>query len=141
MRNVLAIAILTIFAAGCGWPSFTGTYEGPFLTKATCGTEELAFSAETTLTIEDNGLTLTMSTSDCSGLTADIEGHKATLREKTCPATTSENGVTTTVTYTGGTLTLVEDSLAIDFTANVRLEANGNSQTCAGRVTGTLTQQ
>lgn len=137
MRNALAIVLVSLLVSACGGVDFTGEYTGTLKLWPQCeGVMNEATLTDQRIVIEDNGLTLDI-TYTCEGMKADVSGDEATLREKTCPSRFLD-GVTSTVTYTGGKLLLTGDKIHVSWDMNIRLEENGKAQTCTAELVGDI---
>jgi hypothetical protein len=129
---------------GCG-PDFNGTFSGNITTTGSCsdgsGVPQRTDHAE--WEIEDRGDELVIDPvgGTCGNLTARMSkgGSMAEFAQKTCPSSTFD-GVTVTSTFTGGTLSLSGESLAVSLLG--RVEASGAmSGTCNVTMAGTLARE
>jgi hypothetical protein len=143
MERILFAAIAcAFFVTGCA-PSFAGTYSGPVTFTFACtdaqGNPQPARSSNSnqTLTITENGSTARFT--DCGGtvVTADVSGNVAQVNPYSCPAST-DNGITTSLSVTGGTLTLNGQALGLDLVGTSTSSGNGLTIQCTFSLRGTL---
>ena len=110
------ILISSILLAGCG-PDWSGKFEGKLSQTGTCsdGSSVPASSTAVSLTLQDDGDTVTWEASCGATAIADVNDDVASVRQYSCPAQTGTDGTTIATTVTDGKLTLNDNVLEVEF--------------------------
>lgn len=125
----LVILISSICLAGCG-PDWSGKFEGKLSQTGTCsdGSSVPASTTAVSLTLKDDGDTVTWEAPCGATAIANVDGDVANVRQYSCPAQTQTDGTTIATTVTDGKLTLNDNILEVEFDLSLSL---------SGTITGT----
>ncbi|MDI1443358.1 hypothetical protein [Polyangium sp. 6x1] len=124
----LGCSVLVLCLVACA-PDWNGTYVGELSQSGDCsdGSSVPETEEDVTLTLRDDGDTVTWEAACGATVVAEVDGDVARVRQTTCPAETV-NGTTRSSTINDGTLTLNDTSLRMELDLTV---------TVSGAVTGT----
>jgi hypothetical protein len=128
-----------LFAVGAGCSSanssavFTGAYTGTVSLKASDAKNTATGSGSETWTLTQEGSDVSFNFPTCPGLSGTANGDVAVVNATDCPPIS--NGSVTN--YTGGSVAVSGDSLAVDMAVSVVLPSG---ETLTGTITGTLTK-
>lgn len=123
------VLLSTISLMGCG-PDWSGKFDGKLSQTGTCsdGSSVPKTTTAVTLTLQDNGDTITWEASCGATAIADVDGDIANVRQYSCPAQTQADGTTIATTVNDGKLTLNDNVLNAEFNISLSL---------SGTITGT----
>lgn len=144
MTRFAVLLPLLLAVTACGGVDFAGSYEGPITFKMNCPGIEAIESTETnTMTIVDtsDGIAFTNFGGGCPNIPATVNDNGATIVKTTCEPQTDAEGVTTTITMSGGTLTLNGTGLTVSMIASVLYAGPGGTLTCPASFAGSLVKQ
>jgi hypothetical protein len=134
----LVILISSISLVGCG-PDWSGKFEGKLSQTGTCsdGSSVPASSSAISLTLKDDGDSVTWEAACGATAIADVDGDIANVRQYSCPAQTQTNGTTIATTVTDGKLTLNDNVLQAEFDISLSLSGT-TTGTCDVVAEGSL---
>jgi hypothetical protein len=136
MKRWAGFAVIGLVA--CGGTNWKGVYTGEETNTESCdGSVPTTQMGTDTFDIGVSGNQIFWPTACGVTVRANIKGDVATIVPISClPAV--QDGVTATVTFTGGTLTLDNNTLTENITATTTATTDGGALNCTATLTGTF---
>ena len=134
----LATLFSSILLVGCG-PDWSGKFVGTISQMGKCndGSSVPTSNSAISMTLQDDGDTVTWEASCGATAIADLDDDIANVRQYSCPAQTQPDGTTMAVTVTDGKLMLDDDVMHVDFDMFFSLSGT-TTGTCDVVVEGSL---
>jgi hypothetical protein len=134
----LVILMSSMCLVGCG-ADWNGTYVGTLSQSGTCSDGSTASNLESsvTVTLKDEGDTVTWEAACGATVIADIDDDAANVRQVSCPAETLTDGTTRSTTIESGTLELDDSVVRMELELFVTLSGTLNG-TCNLTAEGSL---
>jgi hypothetical protein len=148
-RALVAILVSCAVMVGCGGsseapdagPQWDGNWLGPASVSGGCSDgSNVNKNSTASFGLKQGGGEVSYQASCGATIGATINGNVATIHQATCPSTTSDAGLTESITITGGSFTLNGNALLIDLAEHATFSGQ-TSATCDIHTTGTLTRQ